>query len=1302
MDLKLTVINIFMTITKKTAVALLFPIIIVIASAFPALAGATAVVGTLTIGSQSAAANDVITVPVTANITNIQAIQLSINYPESVLKYIGCSSTHVVCSTDVASSTDKINLTWFDVSNFLTVNNETLLSLQFEVISSSVSNTVLSFTPTEVIDGLGTDVTGSFAFNSGTLTLNPAATLSSIAITTPADKLTYTVGETLDLAGLVVTGTYSDSSTQVESITVDDVSGFDSSAPATDQVLTITVGGQTTTYTIDVVASISSAKAITTFNFTTPAATGVIDETAHTVEVTVPFGTSVTALVPTIVVSTGASVSPNTGVAQNFTTPATYTVTAENASTQDYAVTVIVAPNTATNILSFDSTSPVSVGVISGTDITLTVPFGTSLVDLPITISLSSGASVLPAAGNTTFVDGVATIYTVTAQDAITTQNYSVTVAVAASSAKDITSFNFAGLTPSVTGIVTGTDIALNVPFGTDVTTLVPTIGITGASVSPTSGTAQDFSSPVTYTVTAADATTQEYTVTVAVADPSDITALTEAITVAQNKHNAAVEGNLPGQYPAPLKSNLQTAINTASAITEASTQSVVDDAVTTLNAAVDTFEAGKVVPSSLTDLNTAIASAQDVVSAATVGTNYGEYSQASVDTLNAAITTAQGIDDTMAQSVVNAAVVTLNNAISAFQASVVPTPDKAALTTSIATAQTAYDAATPIEGATHGNRIIGAHTTLQSAIDAATAVNISTTATQSDVDAEKSTLDTAVTTFNAAIVPTPTVVALTASIDAATTAITGAIEGVNHGEYAAGSIATFQTAIDTATGVKNSNTATQSDVDAAKSTLDAALTTFQSVQVPTPNITALTASITVEVGAVHGTPVYVLTETDYTAGSWSAYTSAITSAISVETDTSSTQTEVNDAATAVATTKTALVFVGQAALNTAVATAGALTEADYTSASWATLTTALALPHSTNALTITKTTAINSAISGLVLSVQGETLTLIVTTSGDKASTTISSATQASTVSGGITTTLDIPSGTVITGPSTWDGTLTLPVATTTFTLTANSGNTASAALAIEVGAGDISLTFDQAVKLTFAGQAGKLIGWSQAGVFHQITTTCDSSTSPTLAAGADCKIDVGSDLIVWTKHFSVFVVYTETVIPAPSPASGGGNGPPVGSGYGGAPVALALANTNNGGAVPTGGSTTGIGTGGQVLGAAAYNFSNNLTVGSTGNDVTELQKVLIAEGYLSIAAPTSYFGALTKAAVIKYQAAHGISPQSGYVGPLTRAQLNLSTTAVMSDEQINTLIAQLTAHVQSLTTQFNALVAARASSGQ
>ncbi|WP_298507247.1 Ig-like domain-containing protein, partial [uncultured Maribacter sp.] len=47
---------------------------------------------------------------------------------------------------------------------------------------------------------------------------------------------------------------------------------------------------------------------------------------------------------------------------------------------------------------------------------------------------------------------------------------------------------------------------------------LSPTVVHTGASLNPTTGTAQDFTNPVTYRVTAADGSTKDYIVTVTVA----------------------------------------------------------------------------------------------------------------------------------------------------------------------------------------------------------------------------------------------------------------------------------------------------------------------------------------------------------------------------------------------------------------------------------------------------------------------------------------------------------------------------------------------------------------------------------------------------------------------------------------------------------------------------------------------------------------------------------------------------------------------------------------------------------------
>lgn len=80
-----------------------------------------------------------------------------------------------------------------------------------------------------------------------------STTLESIAITTPATKLIYAIGEPLDLGGLAVTGTYTDGNTKTETITVENIAGFDSSKAAKDQILTLSVNGKTTTYQVQIV-----------------------------------------------------------------------------------------------------------------------------------------------------------------------------------------------------------------------------------------------------------------------------------------------------------------------------------------------------------------------------------------------------------------------------------------------------------------------------------------------------------------------------------------------------------------------------------------------------------------------------------------------------------------------------------------------------------------------------------------------------------------------------------------------------------------------------------------------------------------------------------------------------------------------------------------------------------------------------------------------------------------------------------------------------------------------------------------
>lgn len=69
-------------------------------------------------------------------------------------------------------------------------------------------------------------------------------------------------------------------------------------------------------------------------------------------------------------------------------------------------------------------------------------------------------------------------------------------------------------------------------------------------------------------------------------------------------------------------------------------------------------------------------------------------------------------------------------------------------------------------------------------------------------------------------------------------------------------------------------------------------------------------------------------------------------------------------------------------------------------------------------------------------------------------------------------------------------------------------------------------------------------------------------------------------------------------------------------------------------------------------------YIFASYLQIGSRGIAVTELQKRLVTDGFLTVT-PTGYFGQMTNSALRAYQRAHNIS-QTGTLGPITRASIN------------------------------------------
>jgi len=160
---------------------------------------------------------------------------------------------------------------------------------------------------------------------------------------------------------------------------------------------------------------VSSAKELTTFSFPDTGTTGSINERRHTIEILVPYETNRSHLIAaftttgeTVKVGSIPQISGQT--ANDFNSDLTYTVTAQDYSTQHYIVTVIVASRDAKFFTSFGFPSQDAVGLIDEENdlITVTVPY-------------SAGRGALTASfssiGQTVTVNGVPQTSGVTVND---------------------------------------------------------------------------------------------------------------------------------------------------------------------------------------------------------------------------------------------------------------------------------------------------------------------------------------------------------------------------------------------------------------------------------------------------------------------------------------------------------------------------------------------------------------------------------------------------------------------------------------------------------------------------------------------------------------------------------------------------------------------------------------------------------------------------------------------------------------------------------------------------------------------
>jgi hypothetical protein len=126
----------------------------------------------------------------------------------------------------------------------------------------------------------------------------------------------------------------------------------------------------------------------------------------------------------------------------------------------------------------------------------------------------------------------------------------------------------------------------------------------------------------------------------------------------------------------------------------------------------------------------------------------------------------------------------------------------------------------------------------------------------------------------------------------------------------------------------------------------------------------AIYVSGTYEVGSdltAYRAALAAVTESDYTSGSWTTYQLVVTDNVVTTAD---TPADITIATGLITAAQADLVFAGQEALDAAIAAEALLVPENYVD--YSAVTAALALPETTNAEVVAKTSAITDAIAGL------------------------------------------------------------------------------------------------------------------------------------------------------------------------------------------------------------------------------------------------------------------------------------------------------------------------------------------------
>lgn len=531
--------------------------------------------------------------------------------------------------------------------------------------------------------------------------------------------------------------------------------------------------------------------------------------------------------------------------------------------------------------------------------------------------------------------------------------------------------------------------------------------------------------------------------------------------------------------------------------------------------------------------LEATIATATAIYNSAVTGTLPGQYPVSSTEALLSAIQTAQSYTSTSPQVIIDQAVLDLQDAIDDFELDMVPYSDLTALNAEIDTALELFN--TTVTGTNPGQYPTSAKNALLSAIETAQTYTSSTPS--STILSAIGTLQTAETTYTNSMIPYSDMTALNAEIATSTALYNSAVTGTLPGQYPLSAMTTFASAIQTAQ-TYNSSTPS-STVATAVTTLSNARTTFSAAQIGPDNtppvITKVngamkiyTGTIYTDLGAtaydvVYGTTtvitsgtvntstpgIYTITYTSTDGSANTATTTRTVEVLAVESDeqvlTTSTQINITNP----------IVVVG----DNSIATSTITVPSDVTS------TAALDL----SAVSNTSTTSTVGTLPGAI---------------------TVNVSTTVGVVQ------VVFPAGTFVSGTTAWDGTIALPTleSTTTVSISAT-GKINTNQTVLELGFSSSSLTFDKAIKIVIPNQpSGVKVAYNNGGGSTDIAvcTAGQLSNPDTLSAGGNCYSQSGSVVTIWTKHFTYFFTYTQTNTGGGGSGGGGGGGgggstPPV-----------------------------------------------------------------------------------------------------------------------------------------------------------